>query len=197
MKIFGIILISYLLGNISPAYIIGKLTADIDIRDYGSGNAGTTNVLRTLGKKAAILTLMFDCLKGMLSVIIAKYLALGTYMYLIAGITAVIGHNWPVLLKFKGGKGVATTIGAGLAVSPTTGLICIAIGILVLMKYKYVSLSSMTGVTLFAILMVFGDKYEFLFALILCIFVLYRHRENIDRLRKGTERKITERVKLE
>lgn len=195
-NIIIIILAAYLLGNISPAYIIGKLTANIDIREYGSGNAGTTNVMRTLGKRAAFLTLLLDCLKGALAVLIGKYLAPGTNMHLYAGIIAVIGHNWPILLKFKGGKGVATTIGAGIAVFPSIAFLCIGIGIIILMKFKYVSLSSMTGVTLFAILMFFQEKSYFIFALTLCIFVLYRHRENIQRLLNGTERKVTDRLKV-
>lgn len=196
MKTTTIILIAYLLGNISPAYIIGKLTANIDIREYGSGNAGTTNVMRTLGNKAAILTLILDCLKGVLAVAIGKYFAPGTNLPLLAGITAVIGHNWPIFLRFKGGKGVATTIGAGIAVFPSMAFICIGVGIIILIKFKYVSLSSMVGVTLFAILMFFQEKDIFIFALTLCIFVLYRHRENIQRLLNGTERKITERLKV-
>ncbi|SDK41621.1 glycerol-3-phosphate 1-O-acyltransferase PlsY [Natronincola ferrireducens] len=190
-----VILVAYLLGNFSASYIIGKLTANIDIRNYGSGNAGTTNVMRTLGYKAAVITLIIDCLKGVLAVYIAR--RLGTEnLALVAGVAVVLGHNWPILLGFKGGKGIATTIGVGLAIHTSAALICIVIGIIILILFKYVSLAAIIAITLLPIILAFEGRNYFLFGLILCALAIYRHRENIQRLRNGTERKITEKLKV-
>ncbi|MCC5911889.1 MAG: glycerol-3-phosphate 1-O-acyltransferase PlsY [Clostridiaceae bacterium] len=190
-----IVFIAYLIGNFSPSFVMGKLTANIDIRQHGSGNAGTTNVMRTLGMKAAVVTLLLDCLKGVFAVYLARRYGTET-IALVAGIAVVIGHNWPALLKFKGGKGVATTIGVGLIIHTTVALACIIIGLIILYKYKYMSLTSITGMVLLPIFMTFVGVEYFIFGLILCLLALYRHKENIKRLRNGTERKITDKSKV-
>lgn len=192
---FFIVLLAYFLGNFSASYVIGKLTANIDIRHHGSGNAGTTNVMRTLGYKAAVMTLIIDCLKGVLAVYIARRYG-SENLALVAGIAVVIGHNWPILLGFKGGKGIATTIGVGLSIHTSIALICIFIGIILLIKFKYVSLSSIVGITLLPVLMISQGWNYFIFGLILCLLAIYRHKENIQRLLNGTERKITEKLKV-
>ncbi|AKL95601.1 glycerol-3-phosphate acyltransferase PlsY [Clostridium aceticum] len=190
-----ILVIAYMLGNFSASYIIGKLSANIDIRNYGSGNAGTTNVMRTLGYKAAVFTLLADCLKGVLAVYIARRLG-SENLAMMAGVAVVLGHNWPILLGFKGGKGIATTIGVALSIHFTIALVCVVIGIIILILSKYVSLGAIVAITLFPILLVSQGWNYFVFGLMLCVLAIYKHRENIQRLRQGTERKITEKLKV-
>ncbi|WP_053956918.1 glycerol-3-phosphate 1-O-acyltransferase PlsY [Inediibacterium massiliense] len=182
--------ISYLLGNFSTSVIVSKVLANIDIRNYGSGNAGATNVYRTLGAKAAIITLLGDALKGVVAVALGRALG-GENTALICGVLVIIGHNWPVLFGFKGGKGIATAIGVGLSVHSLAAMICIFIGIMILIKSKYVSLASITAISIFPFLLLFdkGINY-FIFGLVIAIMALYRHRQNIERLMKGIESKI-------
>ncbi|QEK11975.1 glycerol-3-phosphate 1-O-acyltransferase PlsY [Crassaminicella thermophila] len=184
------VIISYLLGNISTSIILSKFWANIDIRNYGSGNAGTTNVYRTLGAKAAVLTLIGDALKGVFAVWIGSKFG-GESLALICGIIVIIGHNWPALFGFKGGKGIATTIGVALTINPLVALICILIAVLILIKTKYVSLASMIGISLLPLLLLFDNgSMHFLFGLVLAGMAIYRHRSNIERLLRGTESKI-------
>ncbi|SES65130.1 acyl-phosphate glycerol-3-phosphate acyltransferase [Natronincola peptidivorans] len=190
-----IVIVAYILGNFSPSYVIGRLSANIDIRNYGSGNAGTTNVMRTLGYKAAVFTLLLDCFKGVLAVYIAKRFG-SENLAMVAGIVVVLGHNWPVLLKFKGGKGIATTIGVALSIHPVVASICIFVGIILLIIFKYVSLSSIVAITLLPIILFFQDLNYFIFGLVLCLMALYRHKENMQRLLNGTEKKFTEKLKV-
>lgn len=185
-----LIVISYFLGNFSTSVIISKLWANIDIRKHGSGNAGATNMYRILGAKAAILTLIGDALKGVFAVWIGRKFG-GEYTALLCGMAVIIGHNWPVLLGFKGGKGIATAIGVVLTVNYIVALICILLGILVLIKTKYVSLASMVGIIVLPVLLLFnGGVMHFLFGLVLMTMALFRHRGNIHRLMQGTESKI-------
>ncbi len=188
-----ILIVSYLIGNFSSSYIIGKITANIDIRDYGSGNAGTTNVMRTLGYKAAAMTLLLDCLKGVISVVLAKKFA-SNNLALLAGIVVVVGHNWPILLGLKGGKGIATTIGVVTSISSGMALICIGFGLVILIIFKYVSLAAMLAIILLTILMFFKGWNYFIFSLTLLLLALYQHRGNIQRLIEGKERKVTDRI---
>ena len=188
-----ILIVSYLIGNFSSSYIIGKITANIDIRDYGSGNAGTTNVMRTLGYKAAAMTLLLDCLKGVISVVLAKKFA-SNNLGLLAGIVVVVGHNWPILLGLKGGKGIATTIGVVTSISSGMALICIGFGLVILIIFKYVSLAAMLAIILLTILMFFKGWNYFIFSLTLLLLALYQHRGNIQRLIEGKERKVTDRI---
>lgn len=190
---FFIVLLSYLIGNFSSSYLIGKLTANIDIRNYGSGNAGATNIMRTLGHKAAFATLFIDCLKGVSAVYIARRYG-SENLALIAGVFVVIGHNWPILLNFKGGKGIATTIGVVISIKSGIALICIGIGIVLLLLFKYVSLSSIVAIILFTILMFTQGMNYFVFSLALCGLAIYKHRGNIQRLIQGNERKVTDRL---
>lgn len=192
---FLILVLCYFLGNISASYMIGKMTANIDIRQYGSGNAGATNVMRTLGYKAAIITLLIDCLKGVVAVYIARRYG-SENLALMAGIAVVLGHNWPLLLGLKGGKGIATTIGVAVTIHSTIALVCILFGVILLLKFKYVSLAAIVAITLFPILMFSQGWNYFIFSLVLCLLAIYRHRENIQRLLNGTERKITEKLKV-
>lgn len=191
-----ILIIAYLLGNISTSYIIAKRLAGVDIRTQGSGNAGSTNVLRTLGKKAGAMTFIGDLLKGIIAVFIgyaiSKFANIDT---VIAGYVAVFGvvcgHNWPAFLGFRGGKGVATSLGAMIAVNPIIALSCFGLFLIIVAITKYVSLGSVVGIAASPIIMMFlNNKNGVIITLFLTISVIYTHKENIKRLINGTERKI-------
>lgn len=191
-----IVIISYLLGNISTSYIVAKRLAGVDIRTQGSGNAGSTNVLRTLGKKAGALTFVGDVLKGLLAVLIARLIAYSMNMdqstcaYL-AVVAVVLGHNYPVFLGFKGGKGVATSLGSMLGMNPIIALTCLGFFIIIVAITKYVSLGSILGIGLSPIIMIINHNTKgILVTLFLTISVAITHKENIKRLINGTERKI-------
>jgi len=188
---------AYFIGNVSPAYILGKFAANIDIREYGSGNAGTTNVVRVMGTKAGILVLVADLLKGVLAVWIARYFG-GDLLVVLAGLFVVIGHNWPVLLMFKGGKGVATSLGVGLSISPQTALICIVIAIIVILITKYVSLASLTGIPIWTLLLIIsgGNHLYIYLGMALSVLAIIKHRSNIRRIYNGTENKFNLKNKL-
>lgn len=191
-----IIIIAYLLGNISTSYIVAKRLTGVDIRTQGSGNAGSTNVLRTLGKKAGAMTFIGDLLKGMVAVFISEIIAKLVGLDVVtAGYIAVVGvvcgHNWPAILGFRGGKGVATSLGAMLAVNPIIALTCFLVFLVIVATTKYVSLGSVVGIAMSPIIMMFlKNEKGVLVTLFLTISVIYTHRENIKRLLKGTERKI-------
>ncbi len=193
LKIILVILIGYFLGNISSSYYLGKILGKKDIREHGSGNAGTTNALRVFGAKIAVITLIFDILKGAIAILIGSYI-LGDTGAIIGGLCAVIGHDWPVLLGFKGGKGIATTIAVVIAIEPIVAIICIIIGVLLIIKTKYVSLGSVVGMSLLPIVSIVVlrpfDLRFFMFALALSVIAIYKHRGNISRLLKGKESKL-------
>lgn len=197
MMDIAVLVVAYFIGNVSPAYILGKFAANIDIREHGSGNAGTTNVVRVMGTKAGIMVLVADLLKGVLAVWIGRYFG-GDLLAVLAGLFVVIGHNWPVLLKFKGGKGVATSLGVGLSISPQTALICLGIAIIVILTSKYVSLASLTGIPMWTLLLIVGDSnhlYIYL-GIALSVLAIIKHRSNIRRIYNGTENKFDLKNKL-
>ncbi len=189
--IIFVIIISYILGNFSTAYLIAKLYAGIDIRKYGSGNAGATNALRTLGKKAGIAALLGDVLKGICAVVLGKLIA-GEDGQILAGLFVVVGHNWPAFLNFKGGKGVATTIGVMIAINPFIIAGIVPAGIIFIAITKYVSLASILGMAVFPFIMLLTRQSVKLvvFSFILSIMSVYRHKTNIKRLLAGTENKL-------
>lgn len=193
MKIFTIIALSYIIGCFSSAYFVGKLFRNIDIRGYGSGNAGTTNAMRVMGKKLGVLTFLLDFFKGVLAVYIG-FKILGYNGGLIAAIFVVLGHDFPVFLGFKGGKGVATTIAAMAILNFYGALLSVSIAILTALFSKYVSLGS---IVFFMILPIFNSlikkpfsKELLITTLILSLIGIYRHKDNIKRLRNGNENKI-------
>jgi glycerol-3-phosphate acyltransferase PlsY len=190
--------LAYLLGNFATSYIVSMRSAKIDIRKHGSGNAGATNVLRVLGAKAAAVTFIGDALKGVAAVMIGRYFA-GSNGALLAGLFVVIGHNWPITLGFKGGKGVATTIGSMIAINPILVVIVFSVGILVLIVTKYVSLASITGMVLFPIVMIISKQSTeaVVFSILIAAMAIFKHRTNIMRLVKGTESKIGSKAKAE
>lgn len=195
-KIIIVSIISYILGNISASFLIAKYVADIDIRNHGSGNAGATNVLRTLGTKAAIAAFLGDALKGVLAVLIGRLIG-GEDGQIFAGIFVVIGHNWPILLNFKGGKGIATTIGVMTAINPYIVAAIVPIGIIIIIISRYVSLASIMGMIIFPIAMLYTHQpvKQVLFSFLLSIMALYRHSSNIKKLVRGTESKLGEKAK--
>jgi len=189
--------IGYVFGCISTAYFVGKAN-HIDIRAYGSGNAGTTNAMRTLGKKAGVITFLGDFLKALLPILAVKYLIFPDMSYvtllaLYTGLGIIIGHNYPFWLKFKGGKGIAATGGIIVAMSPITAIIGIIVFIGVAAITKYVSLASMSAVLISCAFLIFFNKGDLHFALIAAFYVViafWRHRHNIERLLHGTENRI-------
>jgi glycerol-3-phosphate acyltransferase PlsY len=193
MKYFLVAIIAYLLGNLSFAFILGKIIMKKDVRNYGSGNSGATNAIRAFGAKIGVLAFIGDVLKGIIAVIIGRALGgeIGAYL---AGAFVIIGHNWPILLHFKGGKGVAATVGAVLVISPMIALICFIIGLAIAFFTRMVSLGSIIGMALAPLAaLIFIRPFNFKL-LLFCIFVasmsIYRHRENIKRLLKGNENKL-------
>lgn len=197
MKVVITILLSYLLGCFSSAYVLGKLTKNIDIREYGSGNAGATNALRVLGKKLGALTFLLDILKGILAVVIGKYL-LGLDGGLLASIFVVLGHNFPLFLNFKGGKGVATSLGVLMILNWKIGLVCLIVGVTVIILTRYVSLgsilASITGPIATIILLDNVDKNFYYTIWFLGLLSIIRHKSNIQRLLRGEENRLGKNI---
>ena len=192
----SIILISYLLGSIPTGFLIGKYLKNIDLRLIGSGSTGATNVLRNVGKWPALFVFIIDVGKGLISVKIAQYYADQSLIEVLAGISAISGHIWPIWLKGKGGKAVATGLGMFLALSWKVGLASLGIFLIVLAKSKFVSLSSICAALLLPIFMFlnignFLHPY-FIISLIVSFLVIWKHRTNINRLIKGEESKINQ-----
>ncbi|MFS8501128.1 MAG: glycerol-3-phosphate 1-O-acyltransferase PlsY [Caldicoprobacter sp.] len=197
MKLFILIIIGYLLGSIPSSFIAGKIARNIDIRQYGSGNAGATNVLRVLGLKAAIPVFLADVLKGVLATLIGRWMV-GETGAALAGFAAIVGHNWPVFLNFRGGKGIATSFGVLLVLFPLISFILFVAGVIVIAITKYVSLGSITAAVLFPILLaIFGYGWKIvLFGVAVGGLALYRHRSNISRLLEGKENKLGQKARV-
>lgn len=185
--IFAIIA-SYFIGNISPATLVAK-AAGIDIRKEGSGNPGTTNVLRVLGKKAAAGTLVIDILKGVAAVLLGGFLG-NDWLGVLCGFAAFIGHLWPVVFHFKGGKGIATAFGILLAVDLLVAVICLGCALLGMLMSRRVSIGSISGaVSLPVMIGIFESEYLPVFT-VMAILVIFRHRSNIQRIIRGEESKL-------
>ena len=196
-------IIAYLLGSISFSIIISKKIAGFDVREKGSGNAGATNVLRSVGKKAAILTLICDCLKGVLAILVAFVVGKivknldESLLIQLAGVFVILGHTFPVFFKFKGGKGVATSLGVLLMTNWQIGLICLVFALVLMVLTRFVSLGSIGAAILFPVLTVFihtnylvNGNY-IIFAIILAVLVVFNHRTNVQRLLAGKENKLS------
>ena len=191
-----IILIGYLLGSIPTGFLVGKYLKNIDLRFIGSGSTGATNVLRNVGKFPALFVFIVDVGKGIFAVKIAQYYADLALIEVLAGMSAISGHIWPIWLKGKGGKAVATGLGMFLALSWKVGLASLGIFLVVLAKSKFVSLSSILAAMLLPIFMFFNlDNFfhpYFFISLIVSLLVIWKHRTNISRLLKGKESKINQ-----
>mgnify|MGYP004657130285 FL=1 len=202
-------IIAYCIGSVNFSVIISKKMAGFDVREKGSGNAGSTNMLRTVGKKAAILTLICDILKGVVAIIISILIGAivkdsnKELLLQIAGIAVVLGHTFPIFFGFKGGKGVATSLGILLMSNWQIGLICLVFALVLMALTRMVSLGSCSAAVLFPVLTLFinehytvltegkSGKVYFVYSLILAIIVLFNHRNNIKRLLNGTENKLS------
>ncbi len=183
------IVIAYFLGNISPAIILGKMNG-IDIKKVGSGNAGTTNVLRTLGKKAAGITMVIDILKGFLGVKLGFLLG-GYVVGTLCAVAAFCGHIWPALYNFRGGKGVATAFGVVTAVDWRLGLAVLAVVAVFVLLSKRMSVGSIMGAASFPVLSWFMEPGFFVPGLVMAVIVIVKHRANIGRLMRGEEPKMS------
>lgn len=200
----GAILLAYLFGSIPSAVWIGQAFYGIDVREYGSGNAGATNTFRVLGKKAGITVMLIDIGKGYTATMLAYFIGLSVTgpvnsaqfvnYQLALGITAVMGHLFPVFAGFRGGKGVATLFGMILAVNFDAAMFCVLVFVAVLLSTKYVSLSSICAGFAFPLSIVFlfhsSIKSEVLYGMCVCVLILVTHQKNIERLLKGKESKV-------
>ena len=197
----AVAVIAYLIGSVNFSVIISKKMAGFDLREKGSKNAGTTNMLRTVGKKAAAITLVCDILKGVVAVILAKIFSGSVNEAVAAQIAAVfvvIGHTFPIFFGFRGGKGVATSIGILLVINWEIGLICLLYGIVIIALTRMVSLGSISAAILFPILTVFIEEHYIasganftIFGIVIAAIILFNHRANIKRLNNGTENRIS------
>ena len=191
-----VVVLAYLLGSLSFAVIVSKAMGMADPRSYGSGNPGATNVLRSGKKKAAILTLLGDALKGLVAVLLAKYFldagSITEATVAWVALAVLIGHMWPVFFGFKGGKGVATAVGVLFALSWPVALICTLVWLVMAFGLKISSLAALAATVLSPVLAwVFIDETSWCWAvLIIAILVLYRHKSNIQNLLSGKETKI-------
>ncbi len=199
-------LIAYAIGSINFSVIISRKMAGFDVREKGSGNAGTTNMLRSVGKKAALFTLICDILKGVIAILIAFIAGKiaqdvdRVLLVQIAGILVVFGHTFPIFFEFKGGKGIATSLGVLMMINWQIGLICLVFALVIMAFTKMVSMGSVGAAILFPVLTLFintnfiieakGIRY-FVFSVLLAAFVIFNHRENIKRIANGTENKLS------
>ena len=197
MQIILFIVIAYLIGSISPALLVGKIFYNTDIRTMGSGNLGTTNTFRCLGKKAGVIVFVLDISKGIIATMLPSRV-LGRVEYLsIFGAFAMIGHVYPIFANFKGGKAVATGSGVFIFLYPTLSLILVAIFFSTLFITGYVSLGSiLICLTSIVYLSIFESGIDKWIMIVMCIFVIYMHKSNIKRLLNGTENKSKAKIKL-
>lgn len=185
------IVIAYLLGSINMSILLSKVMKFPDPRDQGSGSAGATNVLRTIGKNQAAVVLVGDALKGIIAVLIGRMLGAHGFLLAIVGLAAVVGHIFPVYFKFKGGKGVATALGSVLALTFWIGIVAIIVWAAVAYIFKYSSLASLCALGAATILFLVAGKFDyFIIMLFMTGLIVWKHQENIQRLRSGTENKI-------
>ncbi len=200
------IILAYLAGSVPSAVWAGKIFHGIDIREHGSGNAGATNTVRVLGWKTGIPVLLFDLFKGWLAASLPVFLDAATdgseqllILQIICGMAAILGHVFPLFAGFRGGKGVATTFGVLLSLHPLLTLTCAGIFLIVLLISGYVSLSSMTAVAMFPVLLVTlfhtGSTIFIIFSVLVAVAVIITHLPNIKRLLKGEEKRFIKRRK--
>lgn len=198
------LIVAYLFGSIPTAVWLGQAFYGVDVREYGSGNAGATNTFRVLGKKAGIAVMLIDIFKGYTATKLAYFIGLSVTgphnstqfvnYELALGVIAVMGHLFPIFAGFRGGKGVATLFGMILAVNPSAAGLCVFVFIVILLTTKYVSLSSICAGFTFPIATVFvlqsSIKSEVLYGICVCLLILVTHQKNIERLLKGKESKV-------
>lgn len=199
----GVAIVAYFLGSISFSVIFSRKFAGFDVREKGSKNAGSTNVLRTVGKKAAALTLVCDVLKGVMAIVVAILAGRiwtevdETLLEYIAGFFAILGHTFPIFFEFRGGKGVATALGVILLTNWQIGLICLAFALILIIITKMVSLGSIMAAILFPVLTIFIQTNYIepgnyiIFGIAVGLLVVFNHRKNLKRILEGNENKIS------
>ena len=197
-------ILAYAIGSIMFSVIVSRKLAGFDVREKGSKNAGSTNMLRTVGKKGAIITLICDILKGVIAILIAMLIAKIAnitepskilLMKYIAGFAVILGHTYPIFFEFRGGKGVATALGVLITLNWKIGLICLIFAVIIIAFTKMVSVGSISAAILYPILVLFiEDRKNFgviLISWLIAILVIFNHRTNIKRLKEGKENKIS------
>lgn len=210
ISLIAIIILSYLAGSIPTSIICSRLFRGIDIRDYGSGNAGATNAFRVLGWKIGLLVALVDVGKGVFATLVISKLRLAGHpieflsqdiVQIIAGMSAIFGHIWTIFAGFKGGKGVGTAAGMLFSLYPVAGVICLAVFVVVLFSFGYVSLASMSAAVSFPIVVIllknqrgYSDELIY-FAVFIALLIVFTHRSNIRRLLKGEENRVPFRRK--
>lgn len=188
---FLLLIFAYLLGSVPTGIILAKTFSDVDPRTLGSGNIGATNIYRTVGKKLGVITLLGDILKGFIPVAIARG-TLDSYFWVgFVALVAFLGHLYPIFLKFKGGKGIATGLGVFLALSPFPTILSLGIFAAVVYRWRYISLGSLSATAAFPILLAIFNPHPIYipFAAAIGGLIFFRHRENIQRLMAGRESK--------
>ena len=198
-------ILAYAIGSINFSVIFSRKFAGFDVRDNGSGNAGTTNMLRNVGKKAAAITLVCDILKGVVAILIACLLDKiiegvdGALLVQIAALAVVIGHTFPIFFEFRGGKGVATSLGILICINWQIGLVCLVFALIIMAVTRMVSAGSVTAAILYPVLVIcqvgreyfiIGGNY-IIFSILLALIVIFNHRANIKRILSGTENKLS------
>lgn len=186
----------YLVGAVPFGFLAGRFLGKVDIRGLGSGNIGATNVMRTLGPFPAVLVLLLDALKGWVAVFGAQQLGFADWVVAGAALAAVGGHNWPVFLRFRGGRGMATALGVVIALAPAVAGLLVAVFVAVVALTRYVSLGSIIAAVLLPILF-FASGWPAPYnvaAVVLAVWAVWRHRPNIERLLAGTEHRVGQRV---
>ena len=196
-------IIAYLIGSINFSVIFSKKMAGFDVREKGSGNAGTTNMLRSVGKKAAAITLVCDILKGVVAILIALLIgrmvdgANTSALVQTAGIAVILGHTFPIFFKFKGGKGVATSLGVLIMSNWQIGLICLVFALILIVLTQMLSVGSIAAAVLYPVLTLFipqnyiAEGNYLIYSILLAVLIIFNHRENVKRLLNGTENRIS------
>ena len=195
MKLFSLILFAFLLGSIPFGVVVAKVYG-VNLKKVGSGNIGATNVLRAMGKGPALLTLVGDVLKGSLAVVAGRYFLHSASLEGIIGLSAIVGHNFSLFLRFRGGKGVATSIGVLLIYSPKAGVLTVILWLIVMLVTRYSSLGAIVsfGVLPFGIYVLDYTQEKLIISVLIALLLIFRHTDNIKRLLQGTEPKIGKRV---
>ena len=192
---FILFILAYLVGSIPNALWIGKMFKNIDVRDFGSGNVGSTNAARVLGWKLGVMVLLFDAFKGMIFIIIARKFGLSDIYVVLIGHAAILGHSYSIYLKFKGGKAVATSLGVMLVLIPKVIIILVIVFLLIVIFSGYVSLASISVAGLLPILTyIMYNNIIALLSLVVGILVIWRHKSNIKNLLEGKEDKFYDKA---
>lgn len=203
VEVIVMAIVAYLIGSINFSVILSKKMAGFDVREKGSGNAGTTNMLRTVGKKGAAITLICDILKGVVAILIAILIGKmvegsnGALLVQVAGVAVILGHTFPIFFKFKGGKGVATSLGVLIMSNWQIGLICLVFALILIVLTQMVSVGSIAAAILYPVLTLFIPQNYIvpgsylIYSIVLAVLIVFNHRENVKRLLNGTENKIS------